>query len=102
MSFQTLSVAELPYLLPETNAVYHAACRRAASARLSNQLAEPLASAMRRALAVNGSKTVWAIVIENDGQPMYVVQNLKYTLQEESQRRIFRVRLPLAYLAPSM
>jgi len=102
MSVQFLSYNDLPYDI-QTNAVYHSACRRAASDRLTNQLAGPVASGVRHALAVNGSRGVWAIVIENDGQPMYVVQNTKYTLQEIHQRRILRVRLPLApaYLAPN-
>jgi hypothetical protein len=99
---QSISYTDLPYELPDTNAVYHSAFRRASAERIINQVSGPVATALRRAFAVNGSKTAWAIVIENDGQPMYVVQNMKYTLTLETQRRVLRVRLPLPeYLAPS-
>jgi len=100
MSVQFLSYADLPYDI-QTDAVYHTSFRRAASDRIVNQLTGEVASGVRHALAVNGSRGVWAIVIENDGQPMYVVQNMKYTLQEPSQRRVLRVCGPLAYLAPN-
>ena len=102
MSVQFISYTDLPYDI-QTNAVYHTSFRRAASDRLANELTGEVASGVRHALAVNGSRGVWAIVVENDGQPMYVVQNMRYTLQPHHQRRILRVRLPLpsAYLDPN-
>jgi hypothetical protein len=100
MSHQTISYTELPYEIT-TDAVYHSSFRPAASARLTNQLSGPVATAVRHALSVNASRQVWAIVIENDGQPMYVVQNMKYTLTPDNHRRVLRVRLPDPYLAPS-
>jgi len=102
MVFQLLPYTELPYPI-ETNGVYHSSFRRAASERLGNTVSGPAASALQRALSVPNSKRAWAIVIENDGQPMYVVQNMKHSFQAEDQRRVLRVCLPLAaaYLAPS-
>ena len=44
-------------------------------------------------MAHPASKQVWAIVMEYDGQPMYVLQNVKQTLQPADQRRVLRVRL---------
>jgi hypothetical protein len=97
MSVQTLSYNDLPYPI-QTDAVYHSACRRAATSRLSNQLSGPIRLAMQQTMADPASKQVWAIVFEYDGQPMYVVQNMKYTLQCQDQRRVLRVCL---YLEPS-
>jgi len=44
-------------------------------------------------MAHPASKQAWAIVMEYDGQPMYVLQNVKQLFQPLDQRRVLRVRL---------
>lgn len=95
MSVQMLSYTDLPYPI-QTDAVYHSALRGAATARLSNQLSGTIGSALRQTMADPASAQAWAIVFEYEEQPMYVLQNMKYTLQDQGQRRILRV-----YLEPS-
>jgi hypothetical protein len=92
MSFQTLPYTDLAYSV-QADGSYHSSLRRAAASRLSNQLSGAVGSATRSAMAHPASKQVWAIVMEYDGQPMYVLQNVKQTLQPADQRRVLRVRL---------
>jgi len=94
----TLPYTELPYTV-QADAVYHSACRRAATDRLLNRLSGRVASATRLAMAHPASEQAWAIVMDYRGQPMYVIQNTKYTLQQPDQRRVLRV--PLEYFEPS-
>jgi hypothetical protein len=48
------------------------------------------------------AKRVWAIIVEQDDQPMFVLQNTQYSLVPLAYRRVLRVRVRDEYLDPNV
>jgi len=96
-----LPIIDIPYDL-NADSIYNSAFCNAASKRLSQQTSADISEALRSALATQASKHVWAIVIEQNQEPVYVLQNTRFTQIPYIYRRVLRVCLPAApaYLAP--
>jgi len=88
---RVISVQDIPYALSPSSA-YHPLCKTAALKRLSAHypnLAAPLAAAFSR----KAHRSSWGIVLEKDGQPLLVVQNLARVVRNDSFRRVLRINL---------
>jgi hypothetical protein len=104
---RVVSIKALDYELVPNN-TFHPSLYPAACSRITEQFANQYASHPRvkkltkiltHVLAHPACPKVWAIVLEEDGNPLYVIRNLKFTGTALAFRRVFRVKLD-ALLAP--
>ena len=88
-----LSIRDIDYELTP-NACYHSMFRQAATERILKQCrgGPVLQGRIRNAMEQFRAKTVWAVVIEENNEPVYVIQNLAYTNVAPAFRRVLRVR----------
>ena len=93
-----VSVRDIPYVI-QTNAVYHSATTTASAERLLTASTARISRAIQYALQQPAAKRVWGIIVETDGQPMFVLQNTQHSLVPLVYRRVLRVREE--YLDPS-
>jgi hypothetical protein len=88
-----LSIRDIDYDL-NPNACYHSVFRRAAMNRIMNQFNDnpKLQKRIRYAMEQSRADAVWAIVIEKDNKPVYVIQNLAYTNVSPAFRRVIQIQ----------
>lgn len=106
---RVVSIKALDYELV-SNACFHPSLYTAACARISEQFAKThaahpsvkkLTKILEHTLANPACKKVWAIVIEEEGNPLYVIRNLKYTGTTLAFRRVFRVKVDMLLALPA-
>ena len=94
-----VSIRDLPYFI-QTDAVYHSATTKASAERLLTASTARISRAIQYALQQPAAKRVWGIIVESDGQPMFVLQNTQHSLVPLVYRRVLRVREE--YLDPNV
>ena len=94
-----VSIRDLPYFI-QTDAVYHSATTKASAQRLLTASTARISRAIQYALQQPAAKRVWGIIVESDGQPMFVLQNTQHSLVPLVYRRVLRVREE--YLDPNV
>lgn len=88
---RVVSVRDLDYqVIPQIS--YHPAFSYAASERLVKQFPN-LAEEIRYAFEFNAMKNAWGIVIENNGAPLFVAQNVSRVVNSPVFRRVLRIQL---------
>jgi len=99
MQSAVLSIRDIPYQF-QTDTVYHSCTTKASAQRLVNSTPSWVSRAIRYAMQQPAAKRVWAIIVEQDEQPMFVLQNTQYSLVPLAYRRVLRVREE--YLEPNL
>jgi hypothetical protein len=89
------SVLDFDYVMP-VHSSYHPIFKAAAKRRLIRSFPD-YAQAITQAFSNRAFKQVWGILIEQDGQPMCVIQNLACVVKNQSYRRVLRVNLDESY-----
>jgi hypothetical protein len=84
------SVRDVDYPIV-ANTAYHPAFLKIASRRISQSVPCYLTELVAKALENRAARTVYAVVFEANGQPIYVVQNLAKTHITTAFQRILRV-----------
>jgi len=84
------SVRDVDYPIV-ANTAYHPAFLKIASRRISQSVPSYLTEQVSTALENRAAKTVYAVVFEMNGQPIYVVQNLAKSHITRAFQRILRV-----------
>lgn len=98
---RVVSIKALDYEIVADNhfhpSLYAAACVRIsehfAKTHESHPQAKKLTKILTHVLAHPACPKVWAVVLEQDGNPFYVIRNLKFTGTALAFRRVFRVNL---------
>lgn len=89
------SVLDFDYVIP-VHSSYHPIFKAAAKRRLLRSYPH-YSHAITQAFSNRAMKQVWGILIEKDGQPMCVFQNLACVVANQSYRRVLRVNLDESY-----
>lgn len=92
---RVVSVRDFDYVIP-VHSSYHPAFKTAAKKRITQNFPH-LQKALKQAFENRAFKSVWGILIEDDGQPVCVVQNLACVVKNQSYRRLLRVNLNDSY-----
>jgi hypothetical protein len=90
-----VSVRDFDYVIP-VHSSYHPAFKAAAKKRITKMYPH-LRKALKQAFDNRAAKSAWGILIEDDGQPVCVVQNLACVVKNQSYRRLLRVNLNDTY-----
>jgi len=101
MQSAVLSIRDIPYQF-QTDTVYHSCTTKASAQRLLNSTPSWISRAIHHAMQQPAAKRVWAIIVEQDDQPMFVLQNTQYSLVPLAYRRVLRVRVRDEYLDPNV
>jgi len=75
------------------DAIYHPAFLRAAMWRISRNVSSSFGAYITNAMMNRAASTVYAIVLEYNGQPMYTIQNIANSKITTAFRRILRVQI---------
>jgi NAD-dependent oxidoreductase involved in siderophore biosynthesis len=97
MAFSTLYNARVQSILDfnyelTIDSSFYPLFKNAARKRLQNTFPNA-ARAIQQAFRNRAVTRVWGIVIENEGQPLYVVQNLACKVTNQSYRRVLRINM---------
>lgn len=92
---RVLSVLDFDYVIP-VHSAYHPSFKVAAKKRLQKSYPK-FSRALTQAFQNRAASNVWGIMIEEDGQPMIVVQNLACKVRNNSFRRLLRVNMNGSY-----
>ena len=92
---RVVSVRDFDYVIP-VHSSYHPAFKAAAKKRITKMFPH-LQKALKQAFDNRAAKSAWGILIEDDGQPVCVVQNLSCVVKNQSYRRVLRVNLNDTY-----
>ncbi len=107
---RVVSIKALDYEIVADNhfhpSLYAAACVRIsehfAKKYESHPQAKKLTNILKHVLAQPACPQVWAVVLEQGGNPFYVIRNLKFTGTALAFRRVFRVNLDVLLAPPRM
>jgi len=97
MAFSTLydarvqSILDFNYDVP-IHSSFYPIFKNAARKRLQNAFPN-VAHAIQQAFRNRAVNRVWGIIIENEGQPLCVVQNLACKVTNQSYRRVLRINM---------
>lgn len=92
---RVLSVLDFDYAIP-VHSAYHPTFKNAARKRLQKTYPE-FTRALAQAFNNRAASNVWAIMIETNGQPMIVIQNLACKVRNNTFRRLLRVNINASY-----
>jgi hypothetical protein len=92
---RVLSILDFDYSIP-IHSSYHPCFKNAAKKRLQKSYPE-FNRALTQAFMNRAASNVWGILIEQDGQPMVVVQNLGCRVRNNAFRRLLRVNMNASY-----
>ena len=92
---RVLSVLDFNYEIP-IHSSYYPSFKVAAKRRLQKSYPE-FSRALTQAFQNRAASNVWGILIEQDGQPMVVVQNLGCKVRNNTFRRLLRVDMNASY-----
>ncbi len=92
---RVLSILDFDYVIP-IHSSYHPSCKVAAKRRLQKSYPD-FSRALTQAFQNRAASNVWGILIEQDGQPMVVVQNLGCKVRNNAFRRLLRVNMSASY-----
>lgn len=92
---RVLSVLDFDYVIP-VHAAYHPVFKNAAKKRLQKSYPEH-ARALTQAFSNRAVSNVWGVMIEENGQPMIVIQNLACKVRNNTFRRLLRVNVNASY-----
>jgi hypothetical protein len=92
---RVLSVRDFDYVIP-VHSAYHPTFKNAAKRRLMKNYPE-FTQAIAQAFSNRAASNVWGILIEENGQPMVVVQNLGCKVRNNTFRRLLRVNVNASY-----
>ena len=88
---RVVSVRDFDYVLP-VHSAFHPLFKTAAKHRLQKSY-PTYANAIKQAFSNRAANGVWGILIEEDGQPMCVVQNLACAVRNMSYRRVLKINV---------
>ena len=88
---RVVSVRDFDYVLP-VHTSYHPLFKAAAKRRITKAF-PTYAKAIKQAFANKAATSAWGILIEEDGQPMCVVQNLACAVRNHSYRRVLKINV---------
>jgi len=91
---RVISVRDVNYEIV-ADAVYHSAFLSAAIRRITSKsnFDESLAKTIEYSMLQDSAKRVYAIVIENEGTPVFTLCNVSHSLTSVGFRRILRIQL---------
>ena len=92
---RVVSVLDFDYVIP-VHSAYHPTFKNAARKRLQKSYPE-FSRALTQAFNNRAASNVWGIMIEGNGQPMVVVQNLACKVRNDAFRRLLRVNINGSY-----
>jgi hypothetical protein len=84
------SVRDIPYVI-NADTAYHPAFIVGAIERVRKQLPSKAGARLSEALEYCVSETVWAVVVEDNGKPLYVAKNLALAKTSLPYRRVLCV-----------
>jgi hypothetical protein len=88
---RVLSILDLKYE-PQIQNFYFPALAAGAKKRLTRAIPQ-YEDAIKHALTLPSSRSVWAIIIEKDNKPLLVAQNLMCTVRNGDYRRVLRIQV---------
>lgn len=92
---RVLSVLDFNYAIP-VHSAYYPTFKTAAKKRLLKSYPQ-FTRALTQAFNNRAASNAWGIVIEENGQPMIVLQNLACKVRNESFRRLLRINMSASY-----
>lgn len=97
---RVVSVRDFDYAIP-VHSSFHPLFKAAAKRRITKSF-PAYAKALKQAFANRAATSAWGILIEEDGQPMCVVQNLACAVRNNSYRRVLKINVNDRYPSNSI